>query len=136
MKLRGTAGWLAATALSTLLTACAPKSCTNVVIGDSIALDEEHRAVVFVRNCGSDPSTTNVSLTPGTGRLPTDEGNIFVADGDRGMVKPGAKGQLAVKAEWMSSHFLHIEFPRDARILLSTPKFENVEIKLVPMSSR
>jgi hypothetical protein len=133
MKLRGIAGCFAVAALSMLLTSCGSSSCANVVIGDSIALDEEHRAVVFVRTCGADAPSTNVSITPGTGRMPSDTGNVFSADGDRGMVKAGAKGELAVKAVWLDSKLLRVEYPRDARMLLASPKLEDIEVRYVPL---
>jgi hypothetical protein len=86
-----------------------------------------------VRTCGTDAPSTHVSITAGKGRMPNDTGNVFSADGDRGMVKTGAKGELAVKAIWLNSRLLRVEYPRDARMFLASPKLEDIVVRYVPM---
>jgi hypothetical protein len=97
-------------------------NAATTVISKDISPDGKWEAVVVVRNSGAaDGFATTVAIQ--NARLPfrslraiLNRGDFTVNDNDHA-VPLGNKGQIAIRATWLSEQTLRIEFPRNADVL-------------------
>lgn len=95
------------------LGACSNPLCTNETIVEVRSPDGDHRAVMFMRECGATTDfTTQVSVDPWFFQP---IGNVFVADSYNGG-KRGSWGGPWARIEWVSPSALRISFDKRARV--------------------
>ncbi|MFY9554348.1 MAG: hypothetical protein WAV47_06460 [Blastocatellia bacterium] len=103
--------------------------CGNEVIREIESPDKKHRVVVFQRDCGATTGfSTQVSILPGTTRLPEEGGNVFACDTDHGKAPTGPGGGPPVEIEWKGNDSLLITHDYRAGIFLSADSSGGVKI--------
>lgn len=95
--------------------------------------DGSNRALIFERDCGATTDfSTQVSILPVGKRLPSRGGNIFIADGNHGVVTVDSHGATDVGVGWKNNQQIEITSPPGTRIFLEIPEFYGIRISYKP----
>jgi hypothetical protein len=107
-------------ALSLVLAGCV---CSNEVLQEVPSPGGQHKAVIFMRNCGATSgSNTQVSVLSKHFSFLIGGGNVFIADDDNGSAPAGPHGGPVVSARWDGSERLVISYDAGARVFRKEEK--------------
>ena len=105
--------------------ACSNPLCTNEVMKTLSSPGGEHKAILFMRECGATTDfTTQVSVDPG---LFETFGNVFVADGYNGGTR-GPWGGPWADLEWVGPNQRLITYDQQARIFDRNGRVNGVSV--------
>ncbi|HEY5713617.1 MAG TPA: hypothetical protein VIT38_17105 [Allosphingosinicella sp.] len=114
-------------AVLTLLTGCLDDMCGNRVLDTVASPDWRQAAVIFERDCGATTrASTQVSILP-AGEVPSEAGNVFVAETDTGSDPSRTRGP-GVEVAWLGPNQLRIRYPRSATIFKRLEERVGVQI--------
>lgn len=103
--------------------------CANEAVRDLTAPGNEHRAVLFKRDCGATTATSMQLSVLGAGdRLGNDAGNAFTADDNRGRAAETVIGSPWVELRWLSPDDLLVRYDAKARVLEKDERVDGVNI--------
>ena len=103
--------------------------CGNQTLAEVRSPGGTHRAVVFERDCGATSGfSTQVSVLPAGETLPSEGGNLFVADDDHGQAPSGPGGGPVVEPVWLAENRLLIRHHPRARVFHSEARVDGVEV--------
>ena len=109
--------------------------CGNEVLAELPAPDHRTRAIVFQRSCGATTAvSTQVSLVAGSGPLPNDAGNVFIAATDHDRAPAGPRGGPLVEVRWVEPAELEVRHDAQARVFSAHSLVNGVRIRFVTIA--
>jgi hypothetical protein len=108
--------------------------CDNSIVQVVDAPGGRISAVVFERSCGATTEfSTQVSVVQSDAK-PSDGGNVFVADDNRGSAAASAWGGPWVDVRWRSAHELIVRYDAASRVYKAEPLVGGIEIMFEKVS--
>ena len=105
-----------------LLSGC----CENERRSEHFSPDGKWKYVTFSRNCGATTADNfQVSVLPATALMPTEAGNVFIADDNHG------EAAFVADPEWLPPHTLQITYSTKARIFKKESRVAVVDVSYV-----
>jgi hypothetical protein len=106
--------------------------CANEQLNEVPSPGGARRAVVFQRDCGATtPFSTQISVLPRGVALPDSNGNVFVADTDRGRAPAGPGGGPGVSVRWLTPDTLEVRYDPRARVFVKEVHTSEAEVRFV-----
>jgi hypothetical protein len=116
---------LLAILLSLGLVGCSDPLCTSETVKSLKSPDGNHKAILFMRECGATTDfTTQVSVDPLFYQV---TGNIFVADGYNGGTRGDWGGPWA-EIRWVAPNHLLITYDQQVRIFNKQEEVRGIKI--------
>jgi hypothetical protein len=110
---------------------CDESLCGNRIAQEVASPGGTFRAVVFERDCGATTGfSTQISILPATGRLKNETGNVFVAEGKKG-VPLDSRGAMHITAEWRGDNALIVSYPSAAQVFQKVSDYQGVRVTYV-----
>ncbi|WP_041448035.1 hypothetical protein [Anaeromyxobacter sp. Fw109-5] len=104
--------------------------CVNSVMSEASSPSGDHRAVVFLRNCGATTSySVELSILRGDERLPTWKGNAFSADAGY------SDAPLKLEVHWDSDQALTVRHDPRLRLFQNEAKVGPIGLRYVAAES-
>lgn len=103
----------------------APDMCGNEILAEYPSPDEKHRVVVFQRDCGATTGfSTQASILGMEETFENEEGNVFIADTDRGAAPSGPGGGPVLFVSWQNANSVLLSFHPKAGVFKKVQEFE------------
>lgn len=107
-----------------------PDLCENDVIARYPSPDGQLELVVFERDCGATTDfSTQASLLERGAKLHNQAGDVFIATTNHGSVPAGPGGGPEVRARWIGSRDLTIEYRKSAQVFKSSRSVRSVRVE-------
>jgi hypothetical protein len=111
--------------------------CGNEPVAEYRSPDGVYKVVVFQRDCGATTGfSTQASLIPTDDGLPESSGNLFIADTDHGKAPAASWGGPELEVEWQSPQRLLLRYDHRARVFVSEPRVEGIDVRYDSIRSR
>lgn len=111
--------------------------CANDIISEYPSPDGQRKLVVFERDCGATTRcSTQASILPIDQALDNGNGNVFIADDNRGAAPSGPGGGPALRVAWRNAHAIQLFYHPNARLFKHEPEHDGVQISYASMSQR